>query len=98
MHLLSKFKIDKLNFTMYILANLTDQVYSNTLVPTQVKTSQHESTRVRHETTRIQHESTSINTSLTGVNTNQYESNKSQHESARVRHESIRPRNYHSLS
>ena len=81
MHLLSLFKIDKLNFTMYILANLTDPVYSNTLVPTQVKTSQHESTRVRHEATRIQHESTRINTSLTGVNMNQHKSNTSQHES-----------------
>ena len=30
-----------------------DQVYSNTRVPTQVNTSQHESTRVRHESTRI---------------------------------------------
>ena len=47
-----------------------DQVYFNTRVPTQVNTSQHESTR--------------INTSPTRVNTNQHESNTSQHESARV--------------
>ena len=46
------------------------QVYSNTRVPTQVNTnqhetdtSQHESTRVRHESTRVRHKSRRINTS-----------------------------------
>ena len=51
-----------------------DQVYSNTGVPTQVDTNQHESTR--------------INTSPTRVNTNQHESDTSQYESTQVRHES----------
>ena len=32
---------------------MQDQIYSNTRVPTQVNTSQHESTRVLHESTRI---------------------------------------------
>ena len=65
-----------------------DQVYSNTPVPTQVNTSQHESTRAWHESTRT-------NTSLTRVNTNQYElalvrrkSKRSQHESDTSQHES----------
>ena len=34
-----------------------DQVYSNTRVPTQVNTNQHESTRVRDESNTSQHES-----------------------------------------
>ena len=52
---------------------LIDPVYSNTRVPTQVNTSQHESTRVntnqhesntsQHESTQVRHESTRINTS-----------------------------------
>ena len=37
-----------------------DQVYSNTRVPTQVNTNQHESTRVRHESDTSQHESTRV--------------------------------------
>ena len=40
-----------------------DQVYSNTRVPTQVNTVQHESTRVntnQHESTRVRHESTRV--------------------------------------
>ena len=53
---------------------MCDQVYSNTRVPTQVNTSQHESTRV--------------NTSPTRVNTNQHESKTSQHESDTSQHES----------
>ena len=56
-----------------------DQVYSNTRVPTQVNTSQHESTRIN-----------TINTSPTRVNTNQHESNTSQHESDTSQHESTR--------
>ena len=36
---------------------ITDQVYSNTRVPTQVNTNQHESTLVRHESKTSQHES-----------------------------------------
>ena len=47
-----------------------DQVHSNTRVPTQINTNQHESTR--------------INTSPTRVNTNQHKSGTSQHESTRV--------------
>ena len=65
-----------------------DQVYSNTRVPTQVNTSQHESTRAWHDSKRI-------NTSLTRVNTNQHEwdtsqhgSNTSQHKSDTSQHES----------
>ena len=46
---------------------LFDQVYSNIRVPTQVNTSQHESTRVRHKSTRI-------NTSPTRVSTNEHQS------------------------
>ena len=57
--------------TLEILPN--DQVYCNTRVPTQVNTTQHESTRVntnqhesntsQHESTQVRHESTRINTS-----------------------------------
>ena len=46
---------------------LFDQVYSNIRVPTQVNTSQHESTRVRRESTRV-------STSPTRVNSNQHDS------------------------
>ena len=53
-----------------------DQVYSNTRVPTQVDTSQHESTRV--------------NTSPTRANSNQHKPNTSQHESDTSQHESTR--------
>ena len=69
---------------VYSCMHNKDQVYSNTRVPTQVSTnqhepntSQHESTQVRHESTRVRHESTQINTSLTRVNTNQHESDTS---------------------
>ena len=58
-----------------------DQVYSNTRVPTQVNTSQHESTRVKTSPTRAytnQHKS----------NTSQHESDTSQHEPARVQNKS----------
>ena len=44
-----------------------DQVYSNTRVPTQVNTNQHESTRINTSPTRI-------NTSPTRINTSQHES------------------------
>ena len=64
-----------------LLLNFFNQVYSNTRVPTQVKTSQHESTRIWHESTRI-------NTSLTRVNKNQHESDTSQHESKTSQNES----------
>ena len=56
----------------------TDQVYSNTRVPTQVNTNQHESTQVntnQHESNTSQHES----------KTSQHESNTSQHESTQVK-------------
>ena len=72
-----------------------DQVYSNTRVPTQLNTGQHESDTSQHESTRVntnQHESDTspirVNTSPTRVNTNQHEFNTSQHEPTRVRHES----------
>ena len=59
---------------------LIDPVYSNTRVPTQVNTSQHESTRVntnQHKSNTSQRESdTSQHES-----TNEHESNTSQHES-----------------
>ena len=65
------------------LTTFWDEVYSNTRVPTQVNTSQHESIRVWQE-------SAWIITSLTRISTNQHESDTSQHESARVWHESTR--------
>ena len=56
------------NFHLFhLIVEKLDQVYSNTRVPTQVNTNQHESTQVRHESTRVRHESTRINTSLTRV-------------------------------
>ena len=61
-----------------------DQVYSNTRVPTQVNTNQHESdtnqhksNTSQHESTGARHESTGINTSPTRVNTNQHKSDTS---------------------
>ena len=60
---------------------LIDPVYSNTRVPTQVNTSQHESTRVNTN----QHES---NTSQRESDTSQHESDTSQHESTRVQNRS----------
>ena len=51
-----------------------DQVYSNTQVPTQVNTSQHESNRV--------------NTNQRESNTSWHESEMSQHESTRVQNRS----------
>ena len=56
------------------LSHFNDKVYCTTRVPTQVNTTQHESSRVRHESTRD-------NTSPTRVNTNQHESDTSQYES-----------------
>ena len=58
---------EHVNFLQALHTFKMDQVYSNTRVPTQVNTSQHESTRVWHESTRI-------NTSPTQVNTNQHKS------------------------
>ena len=55
--------------TRFMVYMIYDQVCSNTRVPTQVNTSQHESTRVRHESTRIRK-------SLTQVNTVQHESTR----------------------
>ena len=60
------------------LALHKDQFYSNTRVPKQLNTIQHESTRVRHESTRVRHESTRVNTSPTRINTSQHESNTNQ--------------------
>ena len=52
----------KKHFNQYQLKRILfmDQVYSNTRVPTQVNTNQHESTRVRHESDTSQHESTRV--------------------------------------
>ena len=52
-----------------------DQVYSNTRVPTQVNTNQHESTRINTSLTQVNTSPTRVNTSPTRVNTNQQESN-----------------------
>ena len=41
---------------------LLDQVYSDTRVPTQVNTNQHESDTNQHESNTSQHESTRVNT------------------------------------
>ena len=60
-----------------------DQVYSNTPVPTQVNTNQHESTQINTSPTRV-------NTSQTRVNMNQHESDTSQHEPGTSQHESTR--------
>ena len=48
-----------------------DQVYYNTRVPTQVNTSQHESTRIWQESTRVRHESTRVWHKLTRIKTSQ---------------------------
>ena len=61
-----------------------DQVYSDTPVPTQVNTSQYESTRIYTSLTRVITRTTRVNTSLTRVNTSQHESDTSQHKSTRV--------------
>ena len=79
-------------------ATLANDLFSNTRVPTQVNTSQYESTRVCHESTRINTSLTGVNTSLKGVNTSPTQVNTNQHksksilveltESTQVRHES----------
>ena len=79
-------------------AALANDLFSNTRVPTQVNTSQYESTRVCHESTRINTSLTGVNTSLKGVNTSPTQVNTNQHksksilveltESTQVRHES----------
>ena len=84
-------------FLFKIDTSFWDQVYSNTRVPTQVNTRQHESDSSQHESARVPHESTRINTSPTQVNksptrvnTNLRESDMSQHELTRVQHDSKR--------
>ena len=79
-------------------ATLANDLFSNTRVPTQVNTSQYESTRVCHESTRINTSLTGVSTSLKGVNTSPTQVNTNQHksksilveltESTQVRHES----------
>ena len=49
------------------IITVTDQVYSNTRVPTQVNTNQPEFDRSQQESTRARHESTRVNTSPTRV-------------------------------
>ena len=68
-----------------ITTNESDQVYSNTLVPIQVNTNQHESTRISTSPTRARHEP---DTGQHESDTSQYEPDMSQHVSTRVRHES----------
>ena len=53
------YKLNIILVNMLFLKNYIkrDQVYSNTRVPTQVNTNQHESTRVRDESNTSQHES-----------------------------------------
>ena len=63
-------------FVYIFSTSLKDQVYSNTRVPIQVNTSEHEST--------------GVNTNQYESDTNQHESNPSQHESTWVRRESTR--------
>ena len=60
---------EHVNFLQALHTFKMDQVYSNTRVPTQVNTSQHESTRAWHESTQINTSPTRVNTSLTRVNT-----------------------------
>ena len=48
---------------------LLDQVYSDTRVPTQVNTNQHESDTNQHESNTSQHESTRVWHESTRVNT-----------------------------
>ena len=67
---------------------LFDQVYSNTRLPTQVNTTQHESDTSQHESTWVNTCPTQVNTSPTRVNTNQHESDTSQQESKTSQHES----------
>ena len=64
--------------TLLVKADFNDQVYSNTRVPTQLNTSQHDSDTNEHESTRI-------NTSPTRMNTSQQESDTNQHESTQAR-------------
>ena len=73
---------------VYIHMYYFDQAYSNTRVPRQVHTNQHESTQINTSPTRVntnQHES---DTSQHMSDTSQHESGTSQHESTRVQHES----------
>ena len=59
---------------------LIDPVYSNTRVPTQVNTNQHESTRINTSLTRVKTSLTRANTSPTQVNTSPTWVNTNQHE------------------
>ena len=67
-----------------------DQVYSNTRVPTQVNTNQHESTRINTSLTRVNTNQTRVNKNQHECDTIQHKPDTSQHESTRVRHESTR--------
>ena len=61
--------------------NFQDQVYSNTRVPTQINTNQHEFDTNQHELDTNQHDSTRVTTSLTQINMSPTRINTSQHES-----------------
>ena len=66
------------------LAKYSDQVYSNTRVPTQVNTNQHESDTNQHESHTSQHESTRVRHDQHESDTNQHESDTTQQEPTRV--------------
>ena len=61
------------------IITVTDQVYSNTRVPTQVNTNQHESARINTSLTRVNTSPTRVNTSPTRVNTSPTQVNTNQH-------------------
>ena len=58
--------------------DLTDQVYSDTRVPTRVNTNQHESDTSQHKSTRVRNESNTSQHESTLVRHEQRDSNTSQ--------------------
>ena len=74
-------KIDDLIFFQFNMemtcSTFFYQVYSNTRVPTQVNTNQHESDTRQHESDTSQHKSTQVKTCSRWVNMNQYKSDTS---------------------
>ena len=73
-----------------LLAYFLDQTYSNTRVPTQGNTNQHESDTIQHKSTRVRHESTRVWHESTRINTSQHESTRVQQKSTQVWHDSKR--------
>ena len=76
--LLTYFLLNQPSIFTFHISELSDKVYSNTQVPTQVNTNQRESDTNQHKSKTSQHES----------DESQHKSNTSQHESARLWHES----------